>query len=205
MAYLSDFDHDIFISFAHVDNQDRWVEVFLKHLEIELNRIDGRMGIVKIWFDKRRLQSNQLFDKTIEEALNRTALFVALNSNGYLHPDSYCHASSGYGLRLLRKTWRGNAANNDLPAKNIFALSSRARSVWSAAARRSFGRGVQQKRFVEKPWYYRRRMEFGISKIVSGVSLYQSGDKSPHSKRCRALFSAGRKITFLFCFARVCN
>ena len=91
MAYLSDFDHDIFISFAHVDNQDRWVEVFLDHLEIELNRLIGRMGTVKIWFDKRRLQGNQLFDKTIEDALNRTALFVALNSNGYLHPDSYCH------------------------------------------------------------------------------------------------------------------
>jgi hypothetical protein len=27
----------------------------------------------------------------------------------------------------------------------------------------------------------------------------QSGDKSPHSKRCRASFSAGKKITSLFC------
>ncbi len=91
MAYLDDFDHDIFISFAHVDNQDGWVEVFQQQLEVELNRIIGRMGVIKLWFDKRRLQPGQKFDKTIEDALNRTAVFIALSSNGYLHPDSYCH------------------------------------------------------------------------------------------------------------------
>ncbi len=91
MAYLDGFDHDIFISFAHVDNQDGWVDVFQQHLTIELNRLIGRAGQLVVWLDKRRLQGNHLFDKTIEEAINRTALFVALNSNGYLHPDSYCH------------------------------------------------------------------------------------------------------------------
>lgn len=90
MGY-SGFDHDIFLSFAHVDNHHAWVEVFQRELEGELNRKHGRAGEITLWFDKRRLQPGQKIDKTIEDALSRTAIFVALTSKGYLHPNTYCH------------------------------------------------------------------------------------------------------------------
>jgi hypothetical protein len=34
MAYLLGFEHDIFISYSHVDDQDGWVELFQNQLEM---------------------------------------------------------------------------------------------------------------------------------------------------------------------------
>src|SRR5262245_16281042 len=89
MAYLPGFEHDIFISYSHVDDLDGWVEVFQKQLEVELSRLVGRMNLVRVWRDKRRLQGNQLFDQTIQNAINSSALFIALTSNGYF-ASHYC-------------------------------------------------------------------------------------------------------------------
>jgi hypothetical protein len=69
MAYIPPFEHDIFISYAHVDNQtasqkeDGWVDCFHKHLEVRLAKKLGRMGLVEIWRDDK-LERGQLFDKT---------------------------------------------------------------------------------------------------------------------------------------------
>jgi len=89
MAYLPGFENDIFISYSHVDDQDGWVEVFQKQLEMELSRQIGVMRVARVWRDKRRLEGNHLFDKTIQDAINSSALFVALLSKGYLKSD-YC-------------------------------------------------------------------------------------------------------------------
>src|SRR5262245_59862635 len=90
MAYLPGFEHDIFISYAHVDNQDGWVEVFEKRLGMELSRLLGRMDWAKVWQDRRKLGPNHLFDQTIQNAIDTSGLFVALMSKGYLKSD-YCH------------------------------------------------------------------------------------------------------------------
>ncbi len=91
MAFLPGFEHDVFISYAHVDNlsattEQPWVEQFHKQLEIALARRIGRMGVVKIWRDKR-LEGDQLFDQTIKDAIDQSAILVALTSNGYLASD----------------------------------------------------------------------------------------------------------------------
>lgn len=39
MGYIPNFEHDIFISYAHVDNLDGWVEAFHQHLEVRLARV----------------------------------------------------------------------------------------------------------------------------------------------------------------------
>jgi hypothetical protein len=94
MAYIPGFEYDIFISFAHVDNlsaqegEEGWISQFQKHLEIAIAKRIGRTGVVSIWRDKR-LQGDQLFDRTIKEALEKSALFLAITSNGYLASD-YC-------------------------------------------------------------------------------------------------------------------
>jgi hypothetical protein len=94
MAYIPGFEHDIFISYAHVDNcaiqgKSCWVNQFHEELEIALAKCIGRMGLVKIWRDMR-LEGNQLLDNTIQSAIDKSALFLALTSHGYFHPDSYC-------------------------------------------------------------------------------------------------------------------
>ncbi len=93
MAFIPGFEYDIFISYAHVDNlalegEMKWVEQFHKQLEIALAKRIGRVGIVKIWRDKR-LEGDQLFDETIQNSVDNSALFLALTSNGYLASD-YC-------------------------------------------------------------------------------------------------------------------
>lgn len=95
MAYLPGFDYDIFISYAHVDDlttdedEEGWVTLFHKHLEVQLSKLVGRADLVKIWRDERRLQGNHLFDQTIRDGVERAAIFLALTSNGYLESD-YC-------------------------------------------------------------------------------------------------------------------
>ena len=93
MGYLPGFQHDIFISYAHVDNAavdaaNGWVTQFREHLDLQMSKRVGRMGAVKIWQDPT-LEGSQLFDKTIEDAINSSAIFIALNSSGYLASD-YC-------------------------------------------------------------------------------------------------------------------
>jgi len=94
MAYLPDFEHDIFISYAHVDNEtvdpreDGWVAHFVRHLEVELWRRAGRKGAVKIWWDSS-LDGNQAFDDTIKGRISQSAVFLALTSPGYL-VSQYC-------------------------------------------------------------------------------------------------------------------
>lgn len=110
MAYLRGFDHDIFISYSHVDNlgDDAWVSGFHKALEVALAQRIGRLGLVGLWRDQR-LQGDQLFDETIRNAVERSALFLAITSNGYLKSE-YClqeldwfHAKAGrepHGLKV---------------------------------------------------------------------------------------------------------
>jgi hypothetical protein len=100
MAYLSSFDYDLFISYAHVDNQTAggggrgWVARFQEQLELQLSRRLGRIGAAKFWWDDS-LDGSQVFDRTIQETINRSALFVALTSEGYLASD-YCRKELGW-------------------------------------------------------------------------------------------------------------
>ena len=93
MALVPGFEHDIFISYAHVDEltvdgTPGWVSLFHKHLSIELGRMIGRANKVKIWRDDA-LEKGQRFDDTIETALRNSAVLVSLTSNGHLASD-YC-------------------------------------------------------------------------------------------------------------------
>ncbi|HEX8424435.1 MAG TPA: toll/interleukin-1 receptor domain-containing protein, partial [Pyrinomonadaceae bacterium] len=98
MAYISSahFDNDIFLSYARVDDQKDpgqakgWVELFHEYLEVELSKQIGRMGVIEIWRDRRELSSSSYFDAEIQKQINRSAIFLSLTSNGYLHPQSYC-------------------------------------------------------------------------------------------------------------------
>jgi len=92
MAFLPEFACDIFISYAHIDNEDGWVTRFHERLQIALN---GVMEGVTIWRDKG-LRSNTEFDPEIEKQVNGSGIFLALVSNRYLR-SSYC----GQELRMF--------------------------------------------------------------------------------------------------------
>lgn len=129
MAYLPEFKTDIFISYARVDNdkvdprEDGWVARFVKHLEIELNQMTGRIGDVKLWWDPT-LDDNQLFDVTIQNRINQSALFMSLTSNGYLRSE-YCRKElhwfresaekQSWGLRVGERLRVVNVMLNNIP------------------------------------------------------------------------------------------
>jgi hypothetical protein len=95
MAYINGFDYDIFISYAHVDNTpfpgqaDGWIEQFYKNLNLMIAKRFGRLDIVKIWWDNKKLDGSVLFDKSIEEGIKKSAIMICLNSPGYIQ-SSYC-------------------------------------------------------------------------------------------------------------------
>ena len=92
MAYLKQFEHDVFVSYAHVDNlPDRegekgWVERFERQLSVRLLKRFGEP--VDVWRDPE-LSRAQLFDKVIEKAVRGAGIMVSLISSRYLKSD-YC-------------------------------------------------------------------------------------------------------------------
>jgi hypothetical protein len=95
MAYIKDFEYDIFISYAHVDNTpfpgqaDGWIVQFYKNLNLMLAKRFGRLDIVKIWWDSKKLDGSVLFNESIEEGIKKSAIMICLNSPGYIQ-SSYC-------------------------------------------------------------------------------------------------------------------
>jgi len=94
MAYVSTFEFDIFISYAHVDNlhlsdeDSGWIDRFHEELQVRLDKRVGKTKTIKIWRDNK-LDGNQIFDQTISEKIKKSAIFLALMSNGYLQSE-YC-------------------------------------------------------------------------------------------------------------------
>ena len=113
MAQSPGYEHDIFISYAHNDNYGfgggpGWVDIFEDWL---FNWLHKRRGLtdLRIWRDKRRMQGNTVFDDAIQNALDSSAIFLALTSRNYLQSD-YCrkelrrfyeyHGQQGGGLQI---------------------------------------------------------------------------------------------------------
>jgi hypothetical protein len=92
MAYLKSFDHDVLISYAHVDNlpnregEKGWVERFTQQLSTRLLKRFGEP--VEVWRDPQ-LRRSQLFDTVIEKAVQGAGVMISLISNRYLRSD-YC-------------------------------------------------------------------------------------------------------------------
>ena len=76
MPYVPGFTNDIFISFAHVDNLDGWVEGFQEHLR---NRLLQLGADVAIWRDTK-LRGTDIFSDEIFTQLQQSALLISIVS-----------------------------------------------------------------------------------------------------------------------------
>jgi len=90
MSYVSDpaVEWDVFLSYAHVDNAEGWVDRFHKRLSVTLDQLVGRAGELRIWRDPN-IDETHLFDDVIRNRLQRSAIFLALCSRGH-HRSRYC-------------------------------------------------------------------------------------------------------------------
>lgn len=117
MPYVPGYDHDVFVSYAHVDDQPLsseekgWVARLHEELRVSLARMLGRAETLSIWRDPK-LAGNDYFDDTIDQAFARSALFVCILSPGYVAStyclkelSGYCQAHGGNaGVRVGGKS-----------------------------------------------------------------------------------------------------
>jgi len=95
MAHIKGYTYDIFISYAHVDNTPTswenlgWIEKFYKDLDTLLTRRIGKSGVLKIWWDNKKLDGSVQFDPAIEEGIKQSAIIISLLSPSYL-ASGYC-------------------------------------------------------------------------------------------------------------------
>jgi hypothetical protein len=102
MAFIPEYEHDIFVSYAHVDDQQfidattdqerssGWVATLVRHLKNELAQKVGRADAVSIWLDAHNLRGHHSLDDEIATRIERTALLVAILSPGYVASDWCC-------------------------------------------------------------------------------------------------------------------
>lgn len=89
MAYVPSCEHDIFVSYAHVDNaplagaERGWVSTLIDELKKELARLLGRADAFSLWMD-HELRGNEPVTPDIDDQLKKSATFVFIVSEGYL-------------------------------------------------------------------------------------------------------------------------
>ena len=77
MSEAPGYDYDIFISYAHVDNepilaaQQGWVDALIRLLSIDLTMKIGRREAFSIWFDEQQLRGNHEINGHISEQVRR--------------------------------------------------------------------------------------------------------------------------------------
>ena len=114
MSFLPDYEVDLFISYAHNDNQALiegqrgWVDTFHQALE---RRLQVHLGAKPIIWRDPRLQGNEYFADSLSEQVPKSALLVAVLSPSYLNSE-WCKremqmflgtASETGGVRLGNK------------------------------------------------------------------------------------------------------
>jgi hypothetical protein len=132
MSFIPGYTHDIFISYAHVDNiafpgqADGWIAQFYKNLNLMLAKRFGRLDSVKIWWDSRKLDGSVLFDQSIEDGIRQSAVMICLHSPGYL-ASPYCKKELSLfyekaqkektGLKIGERSRLINVLLNNIPHK----------------------------------------------------------------------------------------
>jgi hypothetical protein len=115
MSSTANFEYDIFISYAHIDNRPLdegmkgWVETLHERLRIRLAQLLGEEA--KIWRDLK-LQGNDLFADTLVDRISRAAIFVSIISPRYVKSEwclkelnEFCRlAERNQGVRIDDKT-----------------------------------------------------------------------------------------------------
>lgn len=116
MAYLPQFGDDIFISYAHVDDEavsefgQEWVTDTVRCLKTELARKLGRNDAYSLWVDHDLLRSHRVTPQILDR-VRQSAVLVVMLSPGYIASD-WC--------RQEREAFF--AARRDEDAHNVFVV-----------------------------------------------------------------------------------
>ena len=131
MSYVPGYAHDIFVSYAQVDDltdregEDGWVTALIKKLKNRLAQLLGRQDNFSLWYD-HHLRHNVYLTPEIMGTIERTATLVVILSPGYLESE-WCTRERDTFLKLVeerranegasfsssetRSSWRGVPGN----------------------------------------------------------------------------------------------
>jgi TIR domain len=84
MAYVPDYDHDVFVSYAHLDDQGEsaWVTNLVRHLDTEVRQRLGTKDL-RIWID-HNVDGNRPLTPDIMQAIRRSATLFVIMSPSYI-------------------------------------------------------------------------------------------------------------------------
>src|SRR5208282_5210533 len=107
MAYVPGYAHDIFVSYAQVDDLtdqdgvDGWVTTLIKKLSNRLAQRLGRRDSFSIWYD-HYLSHHVNITPEIMSTLEKTATLVVVLSPGYLASE-WCQRERHTFLKLVQE------------------------------------------------------------------------------------------------------
>lgn len=86
MAYVQQFDFDLFVSYRHASNEgeDPWIDAFCEQLQQLLAELAGD---ISIWRDSGALRAGDHWRPEIAQALEHAAIFLAIISRTYFDSD----------------------------------------------------------------------------------------------------------------------
>jgi hypothetical protein len=84
MAYVPDYDHDVFVSYAHLDDlgEAAWVTNLVRHLDTEVRQRLGTKDL-RIWID-HALDGNRPLTPEVMQAIRQSATLLVIMSPGYI-------------------------------------------------------------------------------------------------------------------------
>src|SRR5262245_51267494 len=105
-TFVPGFEHDVFVSYVHVDNRKfgrdvGWVETLVENLREALPQ-GLKRGQPDIWRDLR-LSSSESFPDTIHDAVTRSATLLVILSESYLTSE-WCQRELELFLKAAEQT-----------------------------------------------------------------------------------------------------
>ncbi len=107
MVYVPDYEYDIFVSYAHIDNEllpgitKGWVSTLHDCLRTYLDQKLGRSDIYSIWMDYK-LQNREPITPQILEAVKKSATILIVLSPGYIISE-WCNREKNTFLNVIKE------------------------------------------------------------------------------------------------------
>jgi hypothetical protein len=107
MAYVPGYEHDVFVSYAHVDDDPEpgettgWVTTLVSSLKSKLGQKLGRSDAFSLWMD-HELLGHASISRQLIDTLERTATLVIILSPGYV-ASSWCQREASTFLSHLAR------------------------------------------------------------------------------------------------------
>jgi hypothetical protein len=111
MAYVQGYEHDVFVSYAHVDNEQLpgmssgWVTALIESLDVFVNQKVKHSGKVDIWID-HKLAGNAPLTDTLMKTVENTATMLVVLSNRYMN-SAWCEKEREAFLDHVEQRARG--------------------------------------------------------------------------------------------------